>query len=522
MNLDLRNLLAEIGAASGRTKAFAVASALALVAALSLSGLVASEPHFVTLYSGLDDAERVAVEKALAEGGVRFRASNFPGPYTLYVDEDQFDQAQIQVAVAEALKRAPTGINTGEQGASTIFMSSGERAQSMLKREWQETEHLLAQFDFVQRATVTTSVPDSSPLGRRSPLTVSVALKLRGDGALTSEQAENVARLVRFRFGVPPENVIVTDQSGRTVYEPGERGADADGRRLFDHAASYDRELALKVNQALERAFGADKAYVTVTSQWDTDQTTTVSESLDGEPRELEVQKTESRTPAGSTAPGAGGLAGAASNLAQDFGVENASVPQAVSGAGGSEAVTRDERTTYANPRTRTETVRFLPRLARLSVGLVIDRSLEGERDAIRELVRAAVGLDEKRKDELGVTVTDVAAARPVEESAEAAEAPEDSSPSPTLEMLLERGVEIAAGLAFVVLLFVSLRGSKRSATPTLRAPASAVAASARAFPDADPELLARAQIEELVKSDPRRVGEILSRWAGEESLAKI
>ena len=31
-----------------------------------------------------------------------------------------------------------------------------------------------------------------------------------------------------------------------------------------------------------------------------------------------------------------------------------------------------------------------------------------------------------------------------------------------------------------------------------------------------DPELLARAQIEELVRSDPRRVGEILSRWADE------
>jgi flagellar M-ring protein FliF len=520
MNLDLRNLLSEIGAASGRTKAFAVLSGLALAAALMFSGLVATEPHFVTLYSGLDDAERVAVEKALAGGSVRYRASNYPGPYTLYVDEKQFDQAQIQVALAEALKRAPTGINTGESGASTIFMSSGERAQSMLKREWQETEHLLAQFDFVQRATVTTSIPDSSPLGKRTPLTVSVALNLRGGNMLSSEQAENVARLVRFRFGVPPENVIVTDQSGRTVYEPTERGQEQDNRRLFDHAADYDRELAAKVNQALERAFGPDKAYVTVTSSWDTDQTTTVSEALDGEPRELEVSKTESRTPSGSTPPSAGGLAGAASNLAQDFGVENAAVPEATAAtASASEALTKDERTTYENPKTTTQTVRFLPRLARLSVGLVIDRSLESERDAIRELVRASVGLDEKRKDELGVTVTDVAAAHPAEESADAAPAEEDSGPSPTVEMLLERGVEIAVGLAFVVLLFLSLRGSKRGAA----APQRGLAASSgsRSAPDVDPELMARVQIEELVKSDPRRVGEILSRWAGEETLAR-
>jgi hypothetical protein len=33
-----------------------------------------------------------------------------------------------------------------------------------------------------------------------------------------------------------------------------------------------------------------------------------------------------------------------------------------------------------------------------------------------------------------------------------------------------------------------------------------------------DPALLARAQIDELVRSNPRRVGEILSRWASEET----
>jgi flagellar M-ring protein FliF len=522
MNLDLRNLLSEIGAASARTKALAALAVLAVVAVLSLAGFVASQPHFVTLYSGLDDAERVAVEKALAEGGVRFRASNFPGPYTVYVDEGQFDQAQIQVALAEALKRAPTGINTGDAGASTIFMSSGERAQSMLKREWQETENLLTQFDFVARATVTTSIPDSSVLRRREPLTVSVALKLRGEPELSPEQAENVARLVRFRFGVPAENVIVTDQSGRTVYEPGGRGPEADSRRLLDHAASFDSSLAAKVNEALERTFGPDKAYVTVTSEWDTDQTTTVSETLEGEPREREVNKTESRTPAGVS--GAGGLAGGSSNLAQGFGVESAAVPEDGSPTV-AESVTRDERTTYDNPRTRTQTVRFMPRLARLSVGLVIDRSLEGEKEAIRELVTAATGLDDSRKDELGLTVTDVAAAHPPEPG-EAGEMAEEAGPAPALELLLTRGVEIVSALAFVVLLFVSLRGARKaSAAAPARRSATASTATDVAGADgelqADPELLARARIEELVKSDPRRVGEILSRWASEESLAR-
>ena len=36
-----------------------------------------------------------------------------------------------------------------------------------------------------------------------------------------------------------------------------------------------------------------------------------------------------------------------------------------------------------------------------------------------------------------------------------------------------------------------------------------------------DPALLARTQIAELVKTDPRRVGEILSRWADDRTTAE-
>ena len=101
MNFDFRALLTELSSASLRTKALAVVLLVCVVAVVSVASVVSARPHFVTLYAGLDDAERVAVEKALAGGGVRFRTSNYPGPYVIYVDEGQFDRAQIQVALAE-------------------------------------------------------------------------------------------------------------------------------------------------------------------------------------------------------------------------------------------------------------------------------------------------------------------------------------------------------------------------------------------------------------------------------------
>jgi hypothetical protein len=93
----------------------------------------------------------------------------------------------------------------------------------------------------------------------------------------------------------------------------------------------------------------------------------------------------------------------------------------------------------------------------------------------------------------------------------------EEPGPSRTTEVLIERGVEILCALAFLVVLFKSLKGVAKS-------PAKARAADA-ASGDADPrmiELLAKSQVDELVKNEPERIGSILSRWAAEEeSLAK-
>ena len=512
---DLQSLAAEIGKAPLKAKLTAALAALGLLGVLAVAGVVSSKPHYVTLYTSLGDEERVAVEKALAGAQISYRVSQPPGPFVVYVDQSSYDEAQIAVALEEGLRHTPLGISTGEGGASAIFMSSGERAQSMLKREWQETEHLLEQLDFVSQAVVTTSMPDSSPLRKREPLSVSVALTLDVPGALSEAEANAVAKLVRYRFGVPPENVIISDQSGRILYDPTrEQEEGRDLQRLLEHSAAYDRDLAAKVNEALTMAFGERKALVTLTSEWDHDQSTVVAETLDPETVTLSTEKRASKSPLAIPSPG--GIPGSSSNLAPDdgFGTEHAAVPQAaVAAAPSALSETTDEKTTFDAARSRTQTVRTTPKLERLSVSLVIDTSLAEKREEIVELVKAAVGFDAQRQDLLGVSTTAFASDPDAAAPGEVAEpAP---APNRTLELLLTRGVEIVAALAFVIVLLKSLKGGKRAAKA---AAAGGNALAANGVPEPDPALVARAQIEELVRSNPRRVGEILSRWANEET----
>ena len=522
MNFNLQSFLSELGKAPLRAKLTVVACVLAVVGVLALAGMVAANPHFSTLYSGLDDAERVAVEKALAQGGIRFRASPPPAPYAIYVDDSQIDEAQISVALAEALTRTPTGIATGTSGANSIFQSAGERAQTMLKREWEETEHLLEQLTFVTRAVVRTSIPVNSPMShKREPLTVSVTLHLRGTSALSSPQADTVAKLVVYRFGVPAENVLISDQAGRTLHDPSSKQSGGmDVRGLVEEAGLHDRLLAEKVNSALATAYGANKTLVMVTSEWNFDQSMVVAESIDPETVQLSVDKHESRTPQ-SGGLAVGGATGVTANLA-----DPTADPAQLAQMDPIEATETTEKSVYDAARSRSQTVSTAPRLTRLSISLMIDDSLASKRDEIIDIVKAGVGFNSAREDVIGVSTTAFVLpegtvldedGNPVPATAEVPA--EDSSD--TLELLMTRGVEIVAALGFVILLIMSLKGSKGGAPGSLAVAGSTERGGEGGLGEPDPSALARAQIEELVKSDPRRVGDILSSWANEDVKVK-
>jgi flagellar biosynthesis/type III secretory pathway M-ring protein FliF/YscJ len=117
-----------------------------------------------------------------------------------------------------------------------VFLSAPERAQNALKREWQELEKQIEELDFVQRAHVSTSTGESSPLRKSVPMTVAVTLTLRGRGEFTRAQAGTVAKIARFRFNVPQENVLIADQSGRSLFDGSvETGQNAANAEAFDH-----------------------------------------------------------------------------------------------------------------------------------------------------------------------------------------------------------------------------------------------------------------------------------------------
>ncbi|MBL8861977.1 MAG: hypothetical protein JNK02_08180 [Planctomycetes bacterium] len=462
-----------------------------------------SQPSFEVLYSNLDAREAGAVQSALAGANVRFRVSQPPGPFVVHVDEAQFYAAQNAVALAGALERAPEGIGGTIGAASQVFMSAQERAQATLKREWQELEKQLEELAFVERARVSTSIPDRSPLRRAEPMTVAVTLTLRGRAELTQSQATAVARLARFRFNVPAQNVLVTDQSGRALTEEGAGSGDAAlANELMEHGRRSDAELERKANDALRRVFGAELAHVVVTSQWTKEEIESVKETVDPRNKAV-VSETSSKSSTPTTiAEGSSGVPGLG-------GLDSGSSGEAAVGAATTSESSKSTMVGRETQLRRSST----PRLQRLSVSLFLDESLQPRQSEVEAAIKSAVGFDAERGDSFAAMTAPFAGLQRDEQgNVVLPAAPVVEAPSRLLEILLRRGVEALAAVALLFLLYKALRGAKPA--PLEERP-----------PDVDEdrwiEMLARSRIEDLVKSDPDRLGEILSRWAADEGATR-
>ena len=502
MNQQLDKILELLRGTGGGAKAIAVMVALALVGIIGVGTLMSQDPDYGVAFSNLQGHEMGNVTKALAEAGIPFEVSNPPGPFVVFVDEADRTRAYQAAYGAGALSKPLRGI-LSEGGMSSVFSSAEERNQGVRKREWEEMEKMLEALDFVSSASVRTSPGASSPIAARNapPVTASVTLRVAGTGKLSDEQAQTVANLVGRGLGVQAEDLVISDHTGASIFdgsalEEGETSV----RDFLAQQREHDEEMTNRANAVLSEILGPKKARVTVNSQWDYAQTASRTQTPVGTGSVVSELKSKSERPVGNANESVVGVT--ANSL------DSSTVP-ASAGEPAMET-TSEERKEFVPTISAEETVRVLPKLERLSIALFLDSSIEAARRTdLEEAVKASVGYVETR-DDFRSAVLPFAVPEPVEEPVgEAAEVAEPAKPSPLMELLLRRGVEIASALVFLVVLLKSLKSSKSAQAETAEEPAAAE--------EVDPEALAQAKVLELLEEDPDEVSQILTRWATEE-----
>ena len=387
-----------------------VLTGVALLLAVLGLARVANTPSLSLLYAGLDASTSGDIVTALEARGVahEVRAN------AIYVDASQRDAVRMSLA-SEGLPA------NGIAGYELLDGLSGFGTTSQMfdAAYWRAKEGELARTILaspqVRAARVHIANPVNRPFDRTTEPSASVIVTMAA-GDIGGAQAQAVRYLVASAVaGLSPDQVSVIDSVNGIVLAAGKEPE----KSVFEDASARADSMRTNIERLLAARVGYGKAIVEVNIDAETDTETITERVLDPEGRVAISSDTEERT---SNATGAGGAGVTVASNLPDGDVE---------GGGGSSnssnAQTR-ERVNFDVSEVRRERVKHPGEIRRVSVAVLVDGVVgqgadgaptwearsEEEIDALRELVKSAIGFDEARGDV--VTIESMEFSAPLEE----------------------------------------------------------------------------------------------------------
>jgi flagellar M-ring protein FliF len=387
----LQNVIAIWSALSLRRRAIIVGATLAMFAAVLGLSRIAGQPDMVLLYAGLEPAAAGEVIAALDQEGVAYEVSGD----SIYVDVSRRDSLRMALA-SQGLPAAGGG------GYELLDSLSGFGTTSQMfdAAYWRAKEGELARtilaMPEIRAARVHLARAPTRTFQAQEQATASVTLTTL-TGQLSEAQARAIRHLVASAVsGMKADDVQIIDTVGGLI--GGQESAEFDGSDAAEKAVT----IKGNVERLLAARVGPGKAVVEVSVDLISERESITERKFDPQGRVAISSETEERS-GSSTEPG--GDVTVASNLPEG--------DAAAGGNGQSQNSETRERVNYEVSETQREVLRSPGAIRRLTVAVMVDGvatvaadgtrtwtpRAEDELATLRELVGAAVGLDEARGD---------------------------------------------------------------------------------------------------------------------------
>ncbi len=386
-------LAAILGAGAG-------AAAILIALMLRLGGAPMS-----LLYANLDLKEASQITAQLDQSGVKYEVKGDGS--TIFVDRDKVASTRLLLSG----KGLPTSGSVGYEifdnapaMGQTDFVQTLNR-QRALEGELARTIRSIQGVSFVRVHLV---MPKHQLFEEEAEQPSASILIATGGGRIGAEQVRAIRNLVA---GAVPElkaeRVSITDQQGELLAAEGDGAVDGAGG---GERSQVEERIRRTVKDMVEGIVGPGHARVQVSADLDMSSHTTQSEKFDPDGQVVRSTQTSDEK--------------SAENKANSSGATTASqnVPGASASAGGnpdsSNTGKQDETTNYEISKTTTTEVQQPGQIRRLSVAVAVDgttgaavhgkpgpytpRSAE-DMKRIDQLVRSAMGYDDKRGDQVSV-----------------------------------------------------------------------------------------------------------------------
>ncbi len=508
---------------------------LAMAGVLVALGLLlyswSSTTNYVTLYSGLDNADSGRIVDQLRSQGVPFELT--AGGQSISVPQAQVDELRVGFA-AQGL---PEGGNVGfELFDGNAFTATDFVQRLNFQRGLQgELARTIESFSAVEQARVHIVLPERSLFSAdERDATASIVLRMRPGRTLSADEVAGVAHMVSGAVeGLDKSRITIIDTSGSILFDglELEQGGVGSNNSQLAVQQAYERVLERDVQQLLDRALGPGRSAVKVRVTIDFDQSETETETFttgaaSGVPRSS-TTVTESYTTTGDAVAGA--VPGVAANIP---GVESEAVPEETAGVAAATAYSRTETiSNFEVGRTVTRSVEASGDIEQLSVSLLLDETItEEQATSLLATVRAAVGIDDARGDV--VAMTRIPFDRTALEEAEAAFAAEASTaqlfgyvrlalPIVVLAVaffffrMLVRSVSTRGAVAYSQLAPVAGAAGGGAVAGAIEAPGQTGSTLPPPPPDMTSEV--EQQVTRLAETSPDTVASVVQSWVRED-----
>jgi flagellar M-ring protein FliF len=425
---DPRGALQRLWSQPAVRKSAPMIGLLGLLASAALAWTMVATPPQKILFSGLADADKAAASEALTQANIDSQVDAQTG--TLTVAEDDYYKARMLLAAQNLPKAAPGGYAILDE----LPMGVSRAVEGERLRQARETElaRSIQEIEGVTEARVHLAMPENTVFVREHAApSASVIVRLAAGRTLAESQVRSIINLVASSVpGMTPDTVTIVDGAGSLLTKPGGKSGMEVGDERIDFQRKVEAKYRDQLTQLLTPLVGAGNFSTEVQADVDLSETQATREAY-GKEGALRAEQ-GNWTGAGNADAPAIGIPGALSNTAPaaaEIKKPGETVPPAGAAAPGKvpDGMKASDQFSRAFELDKEISVtRAVPGgLKRISVAVVLRDPETGrarspqEIAQIGDLVRAAVGYDAARNDQVTVISRKFAGA-----SAEADDAP--------------------------------------------------------------------------------------------------
>jgi flagellar M-ring protein FliF len=241
----------------------------------------ATKKEMGTLYTGLDEKEASKIVEKLKDNKIAYELKN--NGSTILVEKDKVYDTRLSLA-SEGLPESGT---IGYELFDKTNLGMSEFVQKLNYRRALEGElaKTIASIDEVKKARVHIVIPEKALFDKdQKPPSASVSLHLSSNRGLNKSSIEGIQNLVAGSIeGMKPEEVIIVDQTGRTISETPQEtntivGISSTQNQLQMKIEHY---LGDKVQSMLDGVLGEGNSEVRVNADLDFDQIDKTTKTYD-------------------------------------------------------------------------------------------------------------------------------------------------------------------------------------------------------------------------------------------------